>query len=420
LKPVVARGICYAVITALAYAALHVNPPIPHKPAERLRATPASARAPLWRSRTDTLASGETLLGVLGRGGVRGAHATAVLRAARAIDQRRVLPGLPITFGALEGDSVPARVTFRLAVDRILHVDRGDSGWVASEQRLPWTRDTIAVSGTITSSLYAALDAGAADLLPQDPRHELAWTLADIYEYRIDMSRDLQAGDSFRALVERERGPEGIVRIGEVLAASFALSGTEIEAVRFSSASVSGEYFDAEGKSLRAGFLRAPLAFRRISSGFGARRHPVLGVWRQHKGTDYAAASGTPVRAVGDGVVIFAGRRGGYGNAVEVRHRNGYISRYGHLRGFARGIRSGRRVGIAETVGYVGQTGLATGPHLHFEVLVGGVQRDPRVALRQRGGDPIPARERGRFQVVRQAALAALERAAPATRLASR
>src|SRR6476469_3316729 len=167
-----------------------------------------------------------------------------------------------------------------------------------------------------------------------------------------------------------------------------------------------GEYFDATGKSLRASFLRAPVAFRRISSIFGGRRHPVLGIWRKHKGTDYAAAMGTPVRTVGDGVVIFAGRKGGYGNVIDIRHRNGFVSRYGHLRGFAKGIHGGARVSIGSTIGYVGMTGLATGPHLHFEILVGGVQRDPRVALRMQGGMPIASSEKGLFNRMRSRTLA--------------
>jgi hypothetical protein len=183
----------------------------------------------------------------------------------------------------------------------------------------------------------------AAAELPGEARIELAYDLADVYEYRVDMSRDLQAGDSFRVLYERSVGPRSTVRIGKILAADFTLSGSTITAVRFDSRQVGGEYFDAEGKSMRAAFLRAPLSFRRISSNFGSRRHPVLGTVRKHKGTDYAASSGTPVRAIGDGVVVNAGWSGGYGNLLAIRHRNGYVTRYGHLRGFARGVRVGQR-----------------------------------------------------------------------------
>ncbi len=265
--------------------------------------------------------------------------------------------------------------------------------------------DTVTVSGTIQSSLFSAL-ARSGEGLPRQARAELAFSLADIFEYRVDMSKDLQVGDKFHILVERLQKPNGAIIVNKVLGAKLALSGNEIEAIRFDSRAASGEYFDGAGKSLKSSFLRAPVAFRRISSIFGGRRHPVLGIWRQHKGTDYAAAMGTPVRSVGDGVVVFAGRKGGYGNVIDVRHRNGYVSRYGHLRNFASGIHTGSRVSIGSTIAYVGQSGLATGPHLHFEILVNGVQRDPRIALQMKGGEPIPSSERGVFEALKNRTLA--------------
>ncbi|MGI8618627.1 MAG: peptidoglycan DD-metalloendopeptidase family protein [Gemmatimonadaceae bacterium] len=269
--------------------------------------------------------------------------------------------------------------------------------------------DTVVVAGTIRSSLYSALDQFSDTVLPKGQRLRLAWLLADIYEYRVDMSKDLQVGDKFGVVVERVQQPTGGVYANKILGATMELSGREIQAIHFRSNVAGGEYFDAEGKSMRAAFLRAPLNFRRISSVFGMRRHPVLGRWRAHKGTDYAAASGTPVRAVGDGVVIFAGRKGGYGNVIDIRHRNGYVSRYAHLRAFGKGVGRGKRVGIGSTIGYVGMTGLASGPHLHFEVLVSGVQKNPRVALQMRGGDPIGSSERNTFLQQRNRALAFLK-----------
>ena len=266
--------------------------------------------------------------------------------------------------------------------------------------------DTVTVSGVIHSNLYSALDKSRAADLPREARAELAYSLADIFEYRVDMSKDLQDGDQFHILVERLQKPNGAILINKILGARLALSGNEIDAILFKGSGSGGEYFDATGKSLRAAFLRAPVAFRRISSVFGRRHHPVLGIWRQHKGTDYAASMGTPVRSIGDGVVIFAGRKGGYGNVLEVRHRNGFVSRYGHLRNFAKSVRRGSHVSIGSTIGYVGMSGLATGPHLHFEVLVGGVQRDPRVALRMKGGMPIASSEKSVFERLRSSTLA--------------
>jgi murein DD-endopeptidase MepM/ murein hydrolase activator NlpD len=149
---------------------------------------------------------------------------------------------------------------------------------------------------------------------------------------------------------------------------------------------------------------------------FGMREHPILGSWRSHKGTDYAAASGTPVRSIGNGIVVFAGTRGGYGNSIDVRHPNGFVTRYGHLRGFASGVRTGTRVSMGQTIGYVGMTGLATGPHLHFEVIVGGVQRDPRMALKSNAGPSLPSGELAAFDAVRHGALSQLDQAAGVVR----
>lgn len=362
-----------------------------------------------WTVRADTLHAGETLAGLLERAGVRGSDAGKILTAATQLDPRRTPAGMPVALRMAPGDSTPSEVVFQPAVDRLIHVRRlGDSAWTGTEERLPWRTDTIALHGVIASNLYAALDDSAATVLPKGARSELAWSLADIYEYRVDMSRELQPGDAFRVLFERSQGPGGVVRIGNILAARFELSGSETDAVRFTNASGRSEYFDQQGRSMRAAFLRAPLEFRRISSTFGRRLHPILGIWRNHTGTDYAANEGTPVRAIGDGTVIFAGRRGGYGNMIDIRHRNGIVSRYGHMRGFARGIRPGREVTIGQTIGYVGMTGLATGPHLHFEILIDGRQRDPRTALKRDSGLPIAAADVSRFDAMRDTLLAKL------------
>ncbi|MEO7966887.1 MAG: M23 family metallopeptidase, partial [Gemmatimonadaceae bacterium] len=269
---------------------------------------------------------------------------------------------------------------------------------------------TVAIRGEINSTLYDAFDHGGA-ILPPASRAELAWNVADVFEYRLDMSRDLQPGDHFQVLFERSRGPESTVRIGRILVAEYKSGATVIDATRFEDGDGKARFFDQEGKSMRAMFLRAPLEFRRISSIFGLRKHPILGIWRAHKGTDYAASSGTPVRSIGDGVIVHAGRMNGYGNVIDVRHANGFVSRYGHLRGFASGIRPGARVGIAQTIGVVGMTGLATRPHLHFEVLVRGVQQNPPVALAAKGGEPLASAHRAAFEERRTQYLALMQRA---------
>jgi len=274
--------------------------------------------------------------------------------------------------------------------------------------------DTLAIGGVIHSSLYNALNESGVGVLPPSARHQLAWSLADIFEYKVDMSRDLMQGDKFHVLVERLQKPNGAIIVNKILGARLALSNghSPLEAIHFDTpGSGTGQYYDASGMSLRSAFLRAPVAFRRISSIFGVRKHPIFGEWRNHTGTDYAAAEGTPVRAIGDGVVIFAGRNGGYGNMIDIRHRNGMVSRYGHMRNFATGLRAGSRVAMGSTIGYVGMTGWATGPHLHFEIRVKGVARDPKLALQSRSGEPIPADERSLFQKMRNQTLASLNEA---------
>ena len=275
--------------------------------------------------------------------------------------------------------------------------------------------DTLAIAGVIHSSLYNALNESGVGVLPPSARHQLAWSLADIFEYKVDMSRDLAQGDKFHVLVERLQKPNGAIIVSKILGARLALSNghNPLEAIHFDAPDdgTSAQYYDASGMSLRAAFLRAPVAFRRISSVFGARKHPIFGEWRNHTGTDYAAPMGTPVRAIGDGVVIFAGKKGGYGNMIDIRHRNGMVSRYGHMRNFAAGIKRGSHVPMGSTIGYVGMTGWATGPHLHFEIRVDGVAKNPKLALQSKGGEPIPANERALFQRMRNQTLASLSEA---------
>jgi murein DD-endopeptidase MepM/ murein hydrolase activator NlpD len=408
LKPWLVRIGLYSFV-ALAFAgALRFTPQLPEPERKAADVLALQAAAPAWKLRFDTLGRGESLQSLLRRGGLTDSAATRALQAATTLDHRRIPAGMPVTIRSESADSTPSEVTLQLSVDRLLHLRRTGDSWTGVEERVPWAIDTIVVGGTIASNLYAAMDASAKTDLPSSARQQLAWALADVYEYRVDMSRDLQSGDEFKVVAERSTAPSGAMRIGRVLAATFKLSGSSINAVRFMSGSVTGDFFDQDGKSMRSAFLRAPLEFRRISSIFGLREHPILGGMRQHKGTDYAAASGTPVRAIGDGVVIQEGWGNGYGNMLEIRHRNGFVTRYGHLSRFNSGVHVGSRVTIGQVVAFVGSTGLSTGPHLHFEVLVNGQQRDPRVALKQTGGDPIPGAERASFLEVRDRMLASI------------
>ncbi len=387
-----ARAITYLVVAILAIVAIRVTSPMPLADGA-VAAAPDTLPTPSWKLAYDSVGRGETLVHALLRGGLSDTAAGNVVRAARPIiDPRRIPVGLPVAvLHTAPNDSLPAEVVVELATDHYLHLTRDSSGWVQRDERLPWTTDTVAIQGTIHSNLYQAMYAAADGALPRDAQNALVVKMADeVYEYRVDMSRDLQDGDTFRVLAERSILSNGVVKIGDIVAAQLDLSGTVIDAVHFSDDRLAGDYFDQNGRSLKAAFLRVPLKFKYITSTFGNRYHPILKRWRDHKGIDYAADAGTPIRAIGAGVVVRAGVASGYGNLIEIRHANGFSSRYGHLRAFARGIHAGAHVDIGQTIGYVGMTGLATGPHLHFEFLVHGVQRNPRVALRNVGGEPIP------------------------------
>jgi murein DD-endopeptidase MepM/ murein hydrolase activator NlpD len=396
-----ARAIMYSVMALLAVIAVLFMKPLPQRnPAGEVLSEEHAAHR--WRERHDTLRRNENLMSVLARGGVSEVLAREALKAAKTLDFRRIPANMPIRVRSEQDDSIPSEIILQLAEDRLLHLRRDSVGWSGLEERLPWTVDTIVIAGTIKTTLYEAVDSAAIDVLPASARQAIVYKLAeDIFEYRVDMSRDLQVGDKFRVVAQRRVGPNGIMRMDTVLGALMTLSGVTTEAVRFRSAKVDGIYFDQNGKPMRSGFLRNPVAFSRITSGFGSRRHPVLGTVRNHQGTDYGANPGTPIRAIGDGTVIRAGWHNGYGNVVDIRHANGYMSRYGHMRGFAKGVYTGARVSREQTIGYVGSTGLSTGPHLHFEVHVRGVQKNPRAVLANITADPIPTSERSIFDETR-------------------
>jgi len=235
-------------------------------------------------------------------------------------------------------------------------------------------------------------------LLGGPERERLAWGIADVFAWQIDFSRDVRAGDRFQVLVERLVSEEGEVRFGRVLAGDFEMERRHLTAFRFAEGETPA-FYDSEGNSLRRAFLRAPVEFRRISSNFSrARFHPVLGRTRRHEGTDYAANTGTRVMAAGEGTVIRAGRAGGYGNMVEIRHRNGITTRYAHLSRIL--TRRGARVGQGQVIGLVGSTGLASGPHLHYEFRVNGAAKDSR-RVDLGNGAPVAKRRRAEFEAER-------------------
>ncbi len=278
----------------------------------------------------------------------------------------------------------------KLSDSETLKVTRDANGFSSDVLENPLEIHTRTASATIESSLFQA----AADARLDD---RVAFELAEIFQYDIDFVLDIQQGDRFTVVYEEVFQDGEPLRTGKILAAKFVNEGREYRAVRYTDAQNNADYFTPDGRSLRKAFIRAPVQFSRISSRFNpSRRHPVLNTIRAHRGVDYAAPVGTPVRAAGDGRVRFAGRQGGYGNVIELEHGSGVVTVYGHLSRFASRLHRGQRVDLGQVIGYVGKTGLATGPHLHYEYRIRGVHKNPQtVALPD--AEPIAATERDRF-----------------------
>jgi murein DD-endopeptidase MepM/ murein hydrolase activator NlpD len=263
------------------------------------------------------------------------------------------------------------RFEYDIDRDEQLIISREEDKFTIEKKPIPYTIETVRIRGTIDSSLFEAVaDSGESDVL--------AMNLADIFAWDIDFILDIRQGDSFQVLVEkryREGQPAGY---GRILAAEFTNQGTTFQAFLYQDGDRNADYYDSSGQSLRKAFLKAPLSFSRISSGFTMRRfHPITKTWRAHPAIDYAAPPGTPIKSVGDGIIIKKGYTRGNGNYVKIRHNSSYETLYLHMKGFARGIGNGKRVSQGQTIGYVGSTGLATGPHLCFRMYKNGAPVNP-------------------------------------------
>ena len=266
--------------------------------------------------------------------------------------------------------------------DSLLKITRGDTGFQAQKIVLEYEARPLYVTGTIEDNLISSIGAS-------DQRLLLAIKLSDIFAWDIDFNTDIQKGDSYRVLVEGLFLDGEFRKFGEILAAEFVNERQTCRAYRFECGD-RVDYFDENGKSLRRAFLKAPLSFRRISSGFSRKRmHPIMKIRRPHNGLDYVAPAGAPVSAMADGKVAFAGSKGGYGRLVVLKHAGSYETFYGHLSGFARGTRSGARVQQGQVIGYVGSSGMSTGPHLHFEMRKNGRAINPKKEKMERGS-PVP------------------------------
>ena len=290
----------------------------------------------------------------------------------------------------------------RLSPSETLRVIRDEAGFRSNVLENPLETRERTVHGVIDSSLFEAVaKAGAHD--------QTALSLADIFGWDIDFVLDIQPGDTFTATYDEISQDGTYVKDGPVTAALFVNRGRQFRAVRYVDPTGTAHYYSPEGVSMYRAFLRTPVEFTRISDRFNPNRlHPILNTIRAHKGVDYAAPTGTPVRAAGDGRVQFAGRQGGYGNVVEIAHPRGVVTVYGHLSRFAKGMHTGSKVTQGDVIAYVGMTGLATGPHLHYEYRVNGVHKNPQT-VELPGAAPIDPAWRQDFDVKTALALAALD-----------
>jgi len=272
--------------------------------------------------------------------------------------------------------------------------DELDSLFSATEAKVPLERRVEMKSGEITSSLFAATDAAQ---IPD----AIANQLVEMFSTDVDFSSDLRSGDHFQLLYETFWQNGEMVSTGKVLAGEFNNAGRSYQAVWFSEAKGGGSYYGFDGKSMKKAFLKSPLAFTRISSGFSMRVHPLSGKWKQHKGVDFSAPTGTPIHASADGVVDSAGRSGGYGNLVVLKHWSGYTTAYAHMSRFAAGMRKGVKVNQGDVIGYVGATGWATAPHLHYEFRLNNKAQDP-LKIKAGPSQTLAASDVQRFKTVVQ------------------
>lgn len=360
-------------------------------PSTLATATEGATDEQFWRE--ERIQRGDTIGSLLARLQVEDPDATAYLRNARHLQSLyQLVPGRTVrAVTTRDGELVTLR--YRHGDGTELVVQKHGDDFFAHEQQLPTEARLLMSAGEIQTSLFAATDAaGLSD--------SVAVQLADIFSGEVDFHRDLQPGDHFSVVYEAFYSNGEFVRTGRIMAAEFTSGERVFRAVYFQNAQGGGGYYTPDGKNMRRTFLRSPLEFSRITSGFSsARFHPVLNTWRAHKGVDYGAPIGTRVKSTSDGYIQFAGRQGGYGNVIIVRHNNGYSTAYGHLSGFAKGIHTGQRVNQGDVIGYVGMSGLATGPHLHYEFRVNGVHQNPlKLAVPQ--GTPITAQAKATFTVV--------------------
>ena len=379
-------------------------------PLHEATAGPDIYLAPDTRVVEDQVPRNATLANLLASHDMEGDVAYAFVEAMRPVfDPRRLRSGHPykLVYGT---DGRFRRFEYHVDEDQFLQVvNRSGSTSVFDAVLVTYekTRELVAMRGDINrehNSLFAAMDAGGA-------HSDVAMAMASVFSGEIDFNTELRLGDSFAVLYEQFVRDGVHLTCGDVLAAAFDNDGRQLYGFRYQVPGEAPAYFDADGRSMKRQFLASPLPFEpRITSRFSlSRMHPILGTARAHRGVDYGAPTGTRVIAVATGTLVSAARSGGSGNMVRLHHTNGYETYYLHLSRFAKGLRPGARIAQGQTIGYVGSTGLATGPHLHFGVRKNGPYVNWLTERRNLPpGDPVPAEQMAAFEEVRDRALAQL------------
>jgi murein DD-endopeptidase MepM/ murein hydrolase activator NlpD len=364
---------------------------------------------------------GDTFMKLMLDAGVDRAEAHAAIAAKKDLfDPRHLRPGLAVTvtFTPAAPDDTTGRFEgyrFSSEPERAIVVRRNGDGNTFEAETIERRLDAqyVRLAGTIDSNLYTAARRSG---LP-------AGTLVDmirLFSWDVDFQRNIQQGDTFDVLVERLHFRDGeIARWGDIVYAELTLSGERLRLFRFEDSKGNVEYFDEKGQSAQKALMKTPIDGARLSSGFGRRQHPILGYTRMHQGVDFAAPPGTPIYAAGNGTIAQIGRNGGYGNYIRIRHNDRYSTAYAHMQGFARGLQRGSRVRQGQVIGYVGSTGASTGPHLHYEIHVGGQQVNP-MTVKMPSGRQLAGRELAQFRSAQDTVKDQLAAIQPETAVAAR
>jgi murein DD-endopeptidase MepM/ murein hydrolase activator NlpD len=347
------------------------------------------------RRETVVLEKGSNLMATLTATGLERTSAYNAIEALRDVfNPRKLRAGqeFDLVYAADGQDDIELldQMSFQPDPETIVSVSRTNDGYQASSDKIELTPARNVASGTIEQSLFLAAERSGVPI-------PVLMELIELYSYEVDFQRDIQPGDSFEIMYQELKNDAGErVRFGDVLYASMTLSGHEVRLYSYTDSTGETDFYNQKGESYRRALMRTPINGARLSSGYGKRKHPILGYTKMHKGIDFAAPVGTPIFAAGNGTIAKIGRNGGYGNYIQIRHNDSYATAYAHMKGFAKGLKQGSRVKQGDIIGYVGTTGRSTGPHLHYEILQNNTQVNP-IRVKMPSGKTLKGDELNRF-----------------------